>query len=341
MGYYEFPHTRNYDTDLGWVIKKINELDALIKDNNTNKTNISTNTDDIKTNSNNIDVLTKKVNINTTNINTNTANITNHATRIATLENESKVPGPQGPKGEQGVTGPQGPIGPIGPKGEQGEQGPRGPQGIQGPQGINGLNGADGKSFTILALYSTLLELQTAHSVGEAGQAYAVGSVADNTIYIWDVEKTTWTNIGKMQGPQGPQGIQGPQGPQGIQGPPGIQGKQGPQGLKGEQGIKGDTGPQGERGPQGEPGPQGERGPQGEPGPQGPPGETPSLTNYYTSTQVDTKLEAKQDLLVSGTNIKSINSASLLGEGNIDLATMAQVNEAISNAIGTAINANY
>lgn len=309
MGYYEFPHTRNYDTDLGWVIKKINELDAflnsldikdlttdvdaLMKDNDTNKANISTNTDDIKTNSDNIDVLTKKVEINTTNINTNTANITNHATRIATLENESKVPGPQGPQGLQGVPGPQGPIGPIGPKGEQGDQGPRGPQGVQGPQGINGLNGTDGKSFTILALYSTLLELQTAHPIGEAGQSYAVGSVADNTIYIWDVEKGSWTNIGKMQGPQGPQGIQGPQGPQ------------------------------------------------GEPGPQGPPGETPSLTNYYTSTQVDTKLEAKQDLLVSGTNIKSINSTSLLGEGNIDLATMTQVNEAINNAIGTAINANY
>ena len=30
MGYYEFPHTRNYDTDLGWVIKKINELDVLL-----------------------------------------------------------------------------------------------------------------------------------------------------------------------------------------------------------------------------------------------------------------------------------------------------------------------
>lgn len=27
MGYYEFPHTRNYDTDLGYIIKKLKELE--------------------------------------------------------------------------------------------------------------------------------------------------------------------------------------------------------------------------------------------------------------------------------------------------------------------------
>ena len=26
MAYFEFPHTRNYDTDLGWLIKKVGEL---------------------------------------------------------------------------------------------------------------------------------------------------------------------------------------------------------------------------------------------------------------------------------------------------------------------------
>ena len=26
MGYYDFPHTRNYDTDLGYLIKKYKEL---------------------------------------------------------------------------------------------------------------------------------------------------------------------------------------------------------------------------------------------------------------------------------------------------------------------------
>lgn len=42
------------------------------------------------------------------------------------------------------------------------------------------------------------------------------------------------------------------------------------------------------------------------------------LTNKgYTKDEVDEKLATKQDLLVSGTNIKTINSQSLLGEGNI------------------------
>ena len=353
MSYYDFPHTRNYDTDLGSIIKKLQELEDflnsldikdltndvndLIADNNVNKTNISTNTENIKTNSDNINILKRKVDINTTNIDTNTANISNHSTRIATLENESKVPGPQGPQGVQGAIGPQGPIGPIGPKGEQGEQGPQGPQGIQGPQGLKGLDGADGKSFTILALYSTLLELQTAHPTGESGQAYAIGNANDNNIYIWDSEQNKWVDIGRLQGAQGPQGVQGPQGPQGIQGATGIQGPVGPIGPEGPEGPEGPQGPKGDPGPQGEQGAPGEQGPKGDPGPQGPKGDTPSLTNYYTIDEVNDKLSGKQNTLVSGTNIKTVNGVSLLGEGNMALATMTDVNNAISNNLNPLI----
>lgn len=52
------------------------------------------------------------------------------------------------------------------------------------------------------------------------------------------------------------------------------------------------------------------------------------LTNYYNKTEIDTKLESKanatdleskQDNLVSGTNVKTINNESILGSGNIDL----------------------
>ena len=56
------------------------------------------------------------------------------------------------------------------------------------------------------------------------------------------------------------------------------------------------------------------------------------LTNYYTKTEsdgkfaskdeltaVETTLGNKQDTLVSGTNIKTINSQSILGEGNIEI----------------------
>lgn len=42
-----------------------------------------------------------------------------------------------------------------------------------------------------------------------------------------------------------------------------------------------------------------------------------SLDNYYTKGDTDALLSAKQETLVSGTNIKTINSQSLLGSGNI------------------------
>lgn len=41
------------------------------------------------------------------------------------------------------------------------------------------------------------------------------------------------------------------------------------------------------------------------------------LSNYYNKTEVDTKLDTKQNTLVSGTNIKTINGESVLGEGNL------------------------
>ena len=48
-----------------------------------------------------------------------------------------------------------------------------------------------------------------------------------------------------------------------------------------------------------------------------------ALTQYYTSAQTDTAIDnatsGKQDTLVSGTNIKTINNQSLLGSGNIQI----------------------
>lgn len=46
-------------------------------------------------------------------------------------------------------------------------------------------------------------------------------------------------------------------------------------------------------------------------------------TNTYTvkDSEARTSLSGKQDILVSGTNIKTINNTSLLGSGNISIAT--------------------
>lgn len=50
---------------------------------------------------------------------------------------------------------------------------------------------------------------------------------------------------------------------------------------------------------------------------------TDGSVNYITSaqcqTQIDNSISGKQDTLVSGTNIKTINNESLLGSGNIDI----------------------
>ena len=87
-----------------------------------------------------------------------------------------------------------------------------------------------------------------AHPTGSAGEAYAVGTAASNTIYNWNEEKSIWEDLGPLRGPQGPQGEQGVPGPQGEQGVPGVAGAQGVPGPQGEQGIQGPEGPQGPRG---------------------------------------------------------------------------------------------
>ncbi len=207
--------------------------------------------------------------------------------------------GPQGPQGVQGLTGATGPAGPTGPqgvRGNQGEVGPQGPQGIQGPRGVTGPAGPtgpqgetgpqgptgpkgdpgkDGNSFVILGRYETIEELQQDHPTGAAGDAWAIGSAASNTTYIWDTNLNAWTDIGSMQGPQGPTGPQGPVGATGAtgpQGPAGPEGPEGPQGVKGDKGDTGDQGPQGLQGEKGETGATGPQGPKGDTGPAGPQG---------------------------------------------------------------------
>lgn len=74
------------------------------------------------------------------------------------------------------------------------------------------LAAAQAANFQILDRFDTLGLLYAAHPTGEAGQAYAVGSVEDNVVYIWGVDTLAWVNIGKVQGPRGFQGEKGDQG---------------------------------------------------------------------------------------------------------------------------------
>lgn len=49
------------------------------------------------------------------------------------------------------------------------------------------------------------------------------------------------------------------------------------------------------------------------------------------------KVESKQDILISGTTIKTINNESLLGEGNIEFYNKSEVEALIDSKIDTAI----
>ena len=51
--------------------------------------------------------------------------------------------------------------------------------------------------------------------------------------------------------------------------------------------------------------------------------------NTYTKTEVNTLLGNKQDTLISGTNIKTINNTSLLGSGNITIGGDANIIETV------------
>ena len=144
--------------------------------------------------------------------------------------------------------------------------------GPMGPTGPQGEKGDDGTSVRILGSYDTVEELEQAHPTGNAGDGYMV----QGDLYVWDVNESKWSDVGQIQGPQGPtgqQGLQGPQGPTGEQGPQGETGPTGPQGLQGIQGPTGAEGPTGQMGPTGNDGATGPTGAQGEQGPQGPTGE--------------------------------------------------------------------
>lgn len=175
-----------------------------------------------------------------------------------------------------------------------------------------------------------------------------------------------------IQGPVGNPGPKGDTGPQGERGYTGATGPQGPQGPKGNVGERGPVGyvsswvpsssditevgqayidadgyiqvcvsldpvvtvkgylVRGEQGPKGDRGPQG---PQGEPGQDGA-SQWGEITGIL-SNQVDlyNALNGKQENLVSGTNIKTVNNQSILGSGNlvVDTGTWGNISGTLSN----------
>lgn len=68
-----------------------------------------------------------------------------------------------------------------------------------------------------------------------------------------------------------------------------------------------------------------------------------AFKSKYTGNQIENLLDSinnKQDKLISGSNIKTINDQSLLGSGNIVVegVTTSYVDNAIANAITNTLN---
>lgn len=103
-----------------------------------------------------------------------------------------------------------------GKKGDRGEQGKQGVQGVPGatgsvgpigPQGPKGDKGDTGSSFTIVGKVATTDNLPDPSTV-QSYQAYIVGNdTAGYDTYV--VVDGVWTNLGKVQGVQGPAGAPG------------------------------------------------------------------------------------------------------------------------------------
>lgn len=109
-------------------------------------------------------------------------------------------------------------------------------------------------------------------------------------------------------------------------------------------------GPQGPQGPQGEPGPIGPTGPQGDKGDKGEQGE-PGTVDETTLEQINTDIANlqtdKQDKLVSGETIKTINGETLLGQGDIVISggsgggsDVEVIDNLDSNSTTSALSAN-
>lgn len=104
-------------------------------------------------------------------------------------------------KGEKGDRGERGLQGLKGDKGDKGDTGPIGPTGAKGDKGDTG------SSFTIVAKVASADNLPDPTTV-KSYQAYLVGNDTDG----WDtyvVVGGVWTNLGKVQGVQGPAGTDG------------------------------------------------------------------------------------------------------------------------------------
>ena len=161
-----------------------------------------------------------------------TRSLENPWTQVVSI---SEITGPQGPKGEAGEQGP------AGQDGAQGIQGPQGEQGIQGPAGKDGTSvRIKGKVPNEAAIESITGE--------EVGDGYILEDTGELCVFTGT---DTYTNVGRIVGPQGPAGQDGAQGPKGEKGDAFTYDDFSPEQLEALKGPQGEQGPAGQDGTDG------------------------------------------------------------------------------------------
>lgn len=94
----------------------------------------------------------------------------------------------------------------------------KGPKGDKGEDGKPGADGKDGTGVNIKGSYDSPDALKQEHPTGASGDAYLVAGA----LYVWSGSE--WTNVGSIQGPQGPKGADGTNGQDGRPGKDGTNG---------------------------------------------------------------------------------------------------------------------
>lgn len=186
--------------------------------------------------------------------------------------------------------------------------------GNTGATGTPGKDGQDGNGISSIVNYYLASTASSGVTTGTSGWTTTPQSTTTSKKYLWNYEKTIYTNgsvvnttphIIGTHGATGPQGAKGDTGATGPTGPKGETGATGPQGPKGEQGEKGNTGATGPQGPKGDTGatgpqgPTGPKGPQGATGPTGPKGSDGQM--LYATCGTGASTIAKVATLAAGT----------------------------------------